>query len=151
VADPLSDAILENIKAALEAIKIANGYRRDVNRVMFDELNLLEPEPDAILVSPVGIPAVSEPNAMTIATLEVALVCHVYAEENLAKAMLTLSSDIVKALNVDEARGGLASCTEVTNEYHSPYVTSDNHTTGCFGMSLEILYTHVFGDPDTTR
>lgn len=149
MADPLAWRILEEIKTTLEGITVRNGYRRNVNKVTYKGLGWWEAKPDAIWISRERMPAVSEPVAATTTTLELRLICHVRDAENLDKAILVFSSDIIKALNVDETRSGLAAGTEVTNECDGLVVTSNNETTGVFGMDIEVLYDHQFGDPDT--
>jgi hypothetical protein len=151
VADPKLYRILDNVKTTLEGVTAANGYRRDVNEVVFteDQEVFLARTPDTVMIQDVIAPAESVPNGITTVTLTVVLSCLVFDAENLFLASTILSSDILKALKVDEERNSLAYGTDVPIEIQNLWAITGNRGLGGFSMNVQIDYDHTLANPDT--
>jgi hypothetical protein len=151
VANPKLYRILDNVKTALEGIKFANSYRRDVNEVVFTEDAdvFIARKPDSIMIQDVIAQAESEPNATTTVSLTVVLSCLLFDGKNLFLASTILASDILKALKVDEERNRLAYGTDVPIEMQSTWALTGNRGLGGFTMNVQIDYDHTLADPDS--
>ncbi|MFH2138462.1 MAG: hypothetical protein ABII88_08125 [Candidatus Omnitrophota bacterium] len=150
--ETVRERILQNIKTAIEAVTIANGYIFDFTPQTVQRWsmhgNRMVDMPMAV-ISPGDEDESSSPNPFEECRLTVYLDLFFVNDENDAVSTDTylnrLQGDIKKAILLDSTRGGDAIDTDVMGT--TPFETTDAQPYAGVIIELRIRYRHLRSDP----
>jgi hypothetical protein len=145
MADTIMTQIIQNVVTTLEGITEDAGYNRTVQIV-----NDTATTPDSSLGDSVCVAAVSEQkqnvaNDQKDVVLTLILNCTVNQYDAFQQAVSDLAADVEKSLCVDGGRGGLATDTNIVSTNY--WLSEDLRPTGGCVITVEILFSHKWGDP----
>jgi hypothetical protein len=151
VATSIREYILQNIKTALEVIRISNGYQVDIDNVQRweQEGNELRQTP-CVVVVPDDETIDDGPDPEVIRHLPVDLVLWYRHDKNKIdcsadEALSMFLADIEKAIMADHTRGGYAVTTSLKG--NTPFTTAEGQPFCGFLVHIEVLYETRYNDP----
>lgn len=145
------ESILENLKATLEAISIANGYRNDIASVQ----RWRQSGNSLVLVPCIVInagPEEKEPSPNPFAACKLTVYLDVWTRQaqddpqSTDTLLNSLLGDIEKALMADYTRGGFSKDTNIKSNV--PFETLEGQPQAGIIIELEIIYQHKQDDPE---
>ena len=152
MADSIAEKIIANIKTTLEGITVANGYlntqqkvtRGDavlMNELAFPGFEVLEPDETFEQAPAAG------PNALLTVFMELPIRGWILlVRGDKSKTLGTLIQDTLKAMMVDQTRGGLAVATDPVS-VETWIVPEENQPKHFFVAIFRVHYRHRRTDP----
>lgn len=149
----IRELILEELKTTLETITVANGYVNEISSVQRHNVNgnNFVDVPMVLIVAGDDIPRDS-PNTLTSYDFTVNLLLEINHPESNSNSTDTIINsfigDVIKALKVDNTRGGNAIDTKMGAI--RPYEYGDEITNVGVLIELNIHYRHLETDPEVS-